>query len=345
MVRPRSQALSAYRVHDSWALFRRRITLKIFLTGGTGIVGSNVLKVARDKYDAEMVAALFERRPAVDWGCETVPMDLEDFSSIRKAVEAHKPDAVIHCAQPRNEARMEVDRDWNWALMITVTRVLAETCRDIGAKLIFVSSDWIFGNGGNPPFREDSAPCPANYFGLLKVVGETVVSSTCPNYAVARTSGVYGPIWSYPDYEPAEEGSGFGWLANYYVSRLRRGEPVAVWTDHINVRANPSLASDVADAFLTIAHQDQRGTFHCCGRAGASRLELAKAVADAFGYDQDLVRAASPEEMDLSKVEGPPAPRDSRVDVLSTEARLGRTNVGFREGLAQYRQQLEQIGA
>ena len=91
--------------------------------------------MARDKYDAEMVAALFERRPAVDWGCETVSMDLEDFGSIRKAVEAHKPDAVIHCAQPRNEARMEVDRDWNWALMITATRVLAEACRDIGAQV------------------------------------------------------------------------------------------------------------------------------------------------------------------------------------------------------------------
>ena len=284
------------------------------------------------------------RQPDVDWGCETVFMDLEDLASIRKAIEAHKPDAVIHCAQPRDEARMEVERDWNWALMITATRVLAETCRDIGAKLIFVSSDWIFGKVEDPPFREDSAPCPNNYFGLLKVVGEAVVSSTCPDYAVARTSGVYGPNWSYPDYEPAEEGAGFGWLPNYYVSRLRRGESVAVWTDLINVRANPSLATDVADAFLTIAHQDQRGTFHCCGRDGASRLDLAKAVADAFGYDQDLVREASPEEMDLSNVAGPPAPRDSRVDVGSTEARLGRTNVGYREGLLQFRQQLEQIG-
>lgn len=319
--------------------------MKILLTGATGIVGSNVLTVARDKYDVEMVASLFQRRPEVDWGCETVYMDLEDFGSIRRAVQAHKPDAVIHCAQPRDEARMEIDREWNWALMVTATRVLAETCRDLSAKLIFVSSDWIFGNGGNPPYREDTAPYPANYFGLLKIVGEAVVSSTCQDYAIARTSGVYGVLWSFPNYEPAEEGSGFGWLPNYYISRLRRGDSVAVWTDHINLRANPSWATDVADTVLTIAHQDQRGTFHCCGRDGASRLDLAQAVVDAFGYDQELVREASPEEMDLSKVEGPPAPRDTRVDVASTEARLGRTNVGYREGLLQYRKQLEQIRA
>lgn len=319
-------------------------SLKIFLTGGTGLVGSNVLKVAREKYDVEMVASLFQRRPEADWGCETVHMDLEDLTSIRKAVEAHRPDAVIHCAQPRDEARMEVDHEWNWALLVTATRVLAEACRHVDAKLIFVSSDWIFGNGGKPPYSEESAPCPASYFGLLKVVGETVVSTVCPNYAIARTSGVYGPIWSYPDYEPEEEGSGFGWLPNYYVSRLRRGEAVAAWTDHINVWANPSLASDVADAFLTIAHQDQRGTFHCCGREGASRLELAKTVADVFGYDQEMVRAASPEEMDIGNMAGPPAPRDSRVAVESTEARLRRTNLGFHEGLKQYQRQLEEIG-
>jgi dTDP-4-dehydrorhamnose reductase len=119
---------------------------------------------------------------------------------------------------------------------------------------------------------------------------------------------------------------------------------VVAWTDHINVLANPSLASDVADALLTIAYQDQWGLFHCCGRDGVSRLKLAQAVAEVFNYDKGLVRPASPEEMDIIRLRGKlTAPRDSRLKVADSEARLGRINLGLREGLEEYRRQLEQI--
>lgn len=317
--------------------------MKILLTGGTGLVGSNVMKVAQAKYGLELVAALYNRRPKAAWECEMVRLDLEDPASVRTAVESVRPDAVIHCAAPRDEDRLEVDHAWGWAVMATATRALAEVCREVGSRLVFVSSDWVFGNGGQPPYAEDSPPCPVNYFGFLKVVGETLVSSLCPNYAVARTAGVYGPNWSDPGYEQREAGTGFGWLPNYFVYRLSRGEPVAVWTDHINIRATPSLASDVAEGLLALAGSDQQGIFHCCGREETTRLELAQVTAEVFGFDPNLVRAASPAEMDASHLAGKlTAPRDSRLQVAATEARLGRRHLNLREGLAEYRRQLEQ---
>ena len=119
---------------------------------------------------------------------------------------------------------------------------------------------------------------------------------------------------------------------------------MAVWSKHISLFANPSLASDVADALLTVVTQDQRGLFHCCGRDGVSRLELARSVAAAFDLDRSLVRAATDDEMDLSRLEGTLfAPPDSRLRVAQTEARLERVNVGLREGLREYRRQLEEI--
>ncbi|MEW5961155.1 MAG: NAD(P)-dependent oxidoreductase [Chloroflexota bacterium] len=317
--------------------------MKIFLTGGTGLVGSNVLKVAREKYSAEIIASIYNRRPKVAWDCDTIQMDLEDVASIRAAVERCRPDVVIHCAAPRDEDRLEIDHDWGWLVMVAATRALAEVCREVGARLIFVSSDWVFGNGGQPPYAEDSPPCPVNYFGFLKVLGETLVSTLCPNYAIARTAGVYGLNWSDPDHEQKEEGIGFGWLPNYFVYRLSRGEPVAVWTDHVNILATPSLAGDVAEALLTLAYNDQGGIFHCCGREPVSRLELAQAVAEVFGFEPRLVRAALPHEMKVSGLVGKlTAPHDSRLKVTATETRLGRHHLGVREGLAEYRRQLEQ---
>ena len=318
--------------------------MKLLITGGTGLVGSNVIKVAREKYGAEVAATLFETRPDVAWGVPTIPMDLKEPESIRTAVRSTRPDAVIHCAAVRDEHRLEVDHEWGWRVMAASTDVMARVCREVGTKLVFVSSDWVFGKGGEPPYGEGAAPCPVNTFGFLKAIGETIVASVCDDYVNVRIAGVYGPNWSFPQAETTEELHGMGWLANYYVYQLRRGLPLALWSKHMNVYANPSLASDVADVLLTVVVQDQRGLFHGCGRDSVSRLELARAVADAFELDGSLVRAATDDEMDLSLLEGELSPPlDSRLRVAQTEARLGRVNVGLREGLREYRRQLEEI--
>jgi dTDP-4-dehydrorhamnose reductase len=318
--------------------------MTILVTGGTGLVGSNLLRAAQ-QVGAPLVATAFARQPTGGWPCPTVPMNLEDPESIRDAVLATRPDVIVHCAAPRDEDRLEMDHEWGWRVMVAGTRALAEACRERGARLVFVSSDWVFGRGGTPPYSEMSPPCPNNYFGLLKVVGETIVRSLCPDGAVVRIAGVYGVNWADPDHQQVEAGPGFGWLPNHYVYRLSRGLPLIVWTDHVNILANPSLASDVADALLAIALQAHRGLFHCAGRESVSRLELAMAVADAFGYDRTLVRAASAHEMDTSLLAGKlTAPRDCRLLVAASEARLGRFNLGIQVGLQEYRRQLEAIG-
>jgi dTDP-4-dehydrorhamnose reductase len=318
--------------------------VRILVTGGTGLVGSNVIKVARATSGVELVATVYASRPDVPWHVEMTDLDLEDAASIRSAVEAYQPQAVIHCAAPRDEDRLEMDHEWGWRVMVAGTRTMAETCRDVGAKLVFVSSDWVFGNGGQPPYSEESPPCPANYFGLLKTVEETLVSSLCDDFAIVRIAGVYGVNWSFPFAEQKEAGVGFGWLANYYVRRMGQGEPVHVWTDHVNVLANPSLASDVAEVLLTAACQGQQGILHGCGRDGVSRLELAQAVADQFGYEPGLVREASPAQLESLRLKpGMPAPRDSRLQVTSSESRLNRANMGLRDGLAEYGRQLESL--
>ena len=166
--------------------------MKLLITGGTGLVGSNVIKVALDSYGADIVATLFKTRPEAVWGVPTVEMDLKDPDSIRHAVRSTQPDAVIHCAAVRDEDRLEVDHEWGWRVMATSTDVMARVCREVGCKLVFVSSDWVFGRGGQPPYSEDDAPCPANYFGFLKAIGETIVSSICEDYANVRIAGVHG---------------------------------------------------------------------------------------------------------------------------------------------------------
>ena len=322
--------------------------MKLLITGGTGLVGSNLLQVALEQFDVELVASLYERAPAWPWELPTVRMDLLDPTSIAAAIESTAPDCVIHCAAVRDEDRLERDHEWGWRLMVTGTEALARACRHVGAKLVFISSCWTFGNAGAPPYAEDSASCPVNYFGLLKTVGETLVRALCDDYAIARLPGVQGINWAAADFnlEHRSEGIGFGSLANYFRSRLSQGLPVAVWDHRYNQLDNPILASDLAELLLTVATGEHRGVFHLCGRTSVTRLELAQLVAETFGYDPALVRPATDAEMDERLLDGVLiAPRDTRLQFAHSEAQLGRTFPALRDGLRTFRRQVEMIEA
>lgn len=312
--------------------------MKVFVTGGTGLVGSNVIKVAREKYGADVVASMHNRMPAAPVNCTIERLDITDRSALLDVLKRHRPDVVVHCAATVDHDRLEREHEMGWSLMVEATRSMAQACGEVGAKLIFVSSDWVF-NGYHPPYTEKTPPCPANYYGLLKVVGETIVSAMGIDYGIARIAAVYGRNWSFPDWVPKERVMGFGTLPNWMLEQLRRGGEVVEWTDYVNVEANPTLASDCADAMLAIYDRGLQGVFHCCGRDCVTRVELGRQVALAFGQDVSKVRAATAEEMDPS-ILGGPLPRRTCLDVSETERLLGRTNLGLVEGLQVWKQQM-----
>ena len=316
--------------------------MRVFVTGGTGLVGSNVIRVAREKYGAEVIASMHTRMPAapVRYGIER--LDITDQTAVLSALKKHRPDAVIHCAATVDQDLLEQDHDTGWSLMVDATRSMAEACAEVGAKLIFVSSDWVF-DGHNPPYTEATPPCPANYYGLLKVVGETVVNTIGIDYGIARIAAVYGRNWSFPDWSSDGRVTGFGTLPNWMLEALRGGEEIVEWTDHINIEANPTLASDCADAMLAICEKDVQGTFHCCGRDSVDRVELGRQVARAFELDVSKVRAATTKEMEeigRKNGYGPPVPLRTCLDVAETERVLGRTNVGLVDGLQRWKQEM-----
>lgn len=313
--------------------------MRIFVTGGTGLVGSNVIHVAREKYGWDVVASRHTRTTdALD--VDFLPMDITDGAAVLETIRRVRPDVVIHCAATVDTDRLERDHALGWRLMVTATESLVAACRAVEAKLVFVSTDWVF-DGETPPFTERSVPAPVCYYGFLKVVGETTVRSSGINAAIARISAVYGVNRAYPQWEPTEKVTGFGTLPNWMLRTLRRGDQIVEWTDHVNVAANPTLASDCADAMLTIAGADLAGTFHCSGRTCVDRVQLGRLVAREFGLDETLVRAATPEEMHPRAETLPPR---TCLDVTASETATARRNLPVEEGLRVWHRELDSIG-
>ena len=138
---------------------------------------------------------------------------------------------------------------------------------------------------------------------------------------------------------PEERVTGFGTLPNWMLETLRRGEEIAEWTDYINVKANPTLATDCADAMMAIFLKKKQGIFHCCGRDSITRVELGRQVAKAFGLDPSKVRTATEVEMDPGILSSP-LPIRTSLDATETERILERTNLGIEEGLQEWKRQV-----
>ena len=109
-----------------------QIIMKVFVTGGTGLVGSNVIKVAREKYDAEVVASMYTRVPAVSVDYTIERLDITDAAAVRSALKKHAPDLVIHCAATVDIALLEQDHVLGWRLMADARRKIGG--RDVGSS-------------------------------------------------------------------------------------------------------------------------------------------------------------------------------------------------------------------
>ena len=267
--------------------------MRLFVTGGTGFVGSNVLKIAIERHRSEVVTTTHSWADSGDDSFAVVRVDMTNPDELRQAVRDAAPDAIVHAAILNDFSLIYADRRLAWDSYVGATSTLVDAANEVGAKMVLVSTDWVF-DGSQSDAREDTAPNPINLYGVLKVVGETIVTEHATNGAVARVAGVNGVHWLRDDYQP-QQNPGFGHFAGAIVEALQAGHPFAVWTGPLNMVATPSLASESAEMILQIIEQDARGIFHCCGGESIDRVGFAQAVARTFGLDEGLISTGPPE--------------------------------------------------
>lgn len=285
----------------------------MFVTGGTGFVGSNVLKVAIERHNASVVTTSHSYEADGREPFTVIPVDMTDRARLRAAVIESKPDAIVHTAILNDFNLMYADRGLAWKSYVESTETLVNAANELGAKIVMVSTDWVF-DGAQPGATEVTPPNPINLYGVLKVVGETVVTSTAKNGAVARVAGVNGTHWLRDDYV-AEQNPGLGHFIGAVVNALSAGDPFPVWTGPLNMVGTPSLASESAEMIMRIIEKDRSGIFHCTGAATVDRMGLAVATADAFELDSSLITSGPG---DFSGTGPAPIPIDTSLDATAT---------------------------
>ncbi len=129
--------------------------MKVFVTGATGLLGSNLVKVATEKHNAEVIAVIHRTKPIKSLPCTEELLDITDKQRVLRSTKKYNPDVVIHCAALVDAAFLEKNCQVGWKIFIEGTENIAFACQQTKTKLIFVSTDWIF-DGLNPPYKENS---------------------------------------------------------------------------------------------------------------------------------------------------------------------------------------------
>ena len=183
--------------------------MNVYLTGGTGFVGSNFLRVALERHEAKVFAALNKTalNPRANLTVDFVNLTSRD--EVMRSVRDVKPDAIVHMAFFNDLTKAYQDRTAAWQVMVDATKYLLEAARDLNIPFVFVSTDWVF-DGSQGPAAESTPPNPINYYGVMKVVSETLVTQYAKG-AVARVAGVFGLHWEQQKWI-ALQNTGFGHL-------------------------------------------------------------------------------------------------------------------------------------
>jgi dTDP-4-dehydrorhamnose reductase len=298
--------------------------MKVWLTGASGFVGSNVARV-------------FARQGADVRGPSRAEVDVTDAAAVRRAVADAAPDAIVHCAILNDPAGLLHARRAAWEGYVGATHNVVDAANALGAHVVLVSTDWVF-DGTQGGATEDEPPNPINAYGFLKAASELVVRERAQRGAVARIAGVNGVHWARLD-TPRAQDAGFGYLVASLVGALRAGRPFTVWeSSQINEIATPTLASDAAQLLWRLVERQLVGTFHCCGGESLHRVELARRAVAAFELDGELLRTGPP---DPAVLEGGRVPHDTSLDARATAAALGVELPGVDGMLGRMREELQ----
>ena len=313
--------------------------MRAYVTGGTGFVGSNIVKVFAERHVAAVHCPVHRFVPADSRGFTTERLDLLDAEAVRASVAGLEPDVIVHSMILNDFAMMYADRDLAWRSFVGTTETLARAAQEGGAKLILVSTDWVF-DGTQGGADEDTPPNPVNLYGVLKMASEQAAMLSGGRAAVARVSAVSGTHWM-RDSTPRVQDGGFGYFVTSIVEALEAGRGFAVWeADNINMVATPSLASECAEVIWRIAADESAtGVFHCCGAESVGRMELALLACEVFDLDPALLSSTPPDPAAAGAVGEFPIPYDTSLSVRRTREVLGYEPPGIRELLIRFRRE------
>ena len=289
---------------------------RVLITGANGLLGQALVRRLSSTDDHDVLATARDDTPRFDVPCDYTQLDVTTPDAVETLLTAYDPDVVVNCAAVSDVTECDEDRNRAWAVNARAVRTLAKQCRSVGARLIQLSTDFVF-NGKRGPYEEDARPDPVNYYGRTKLAGENALREfDFLDWAVVRTVLLYGTA------KDLSRSNVVLWM----IDRLSEGKPLRVVDDQWRT---PTYVRDLADGIVRLIDRDRTGIYHMSGREMVTIHELARTVADVLGFDPSPIEPVSSDYFE-DAVDRPPK---TGFIILKAETELGYDPRPLREGL------------
>lgn len=255
--------------------------MKILVTGVTGQLGYDVVRE-------------LERRHIEYKGTSSKEMDISDPEAVERVITEYHPDAIIHCAAYTAVDKAEDDYGWAMDVNAKGTLAVAKAAKEIDAKMLYISTDYVFNGKGIEPFTVNAVKEPLNMYGLTKLFGEQAVQMLLTKYFIVRIAWVFG-----------KNGN------NFIKTMLKVGKTHAelrVVNDQIGT---PTYTYDLARLLVDMVETDKYGYYHATNEGGyISWYNFACEIFRQAGYPTKVTPVTTA-EYGLSKAK---RPFNSRLD-------------------------------
>ncbi len=222
--------------------------MKVLVTGYNGQLGFDVIKE-------------LESRHIHCKGVDMADFDITDSEATKKYIDDYAPDAVIHCAAYTAVDKAEDDEENCFKVNTVGSENIAKVCGKNDIKMVYVSTDYVYGGSGTEPFETTDPTNPCNIYGKSKLQGEEAVAKHCKKYFIVRTSWVFGINGN-----------------NFVKTMLRLGDSY----DKLNVVCDqigsPTYTPDLAKLLCNMIETDKYGIYHGTNEGLCSWAEFAEEI-------------------------------------------------------------------
>jgi dTDP-4-dehydrorhamnose reductase len=294
--------------------------MKVLITGAKGQLGTQIIKMLNNM-NSELGLINSSYNSAEITGIDVDQLDITDIKAVKEYVTDLKPHVIINCAAYTNVDACEANEDIAFKVNAIGPRNLAIAAEETGAKLIHISTDYVFSGIGTVPYGEYDITTPQSIYGKTKLMGEEYVKQFSSKYFIVRTAWLYG------------------YYGNNFVKTIMKA---AKEKGHLDVvddqRGNPTNAEDLAYHLLKLALTEEYGIYHCTGKGECSWYDFACKIVEYA----DINCTVSPMKSDnLNRAAKRPA--FSSLDNMMLRCTVGDETRQWEEALKVFMNKIRQI--
>lgn len=279
--------------------------MKIVVTGANGMLGTDLSAILRSEFDV--------------FGLDIHNCNILHEEQLHDVISAYQPDVIIHTAAYTDVDRAETDQEAARQLNVAGTRHVAAAARDCRAKIVYISTDYVFDGRKNAPYTEDDQTNPLGVYGKTKYQGEQeiqrLMTQIPQGFLIIRTAWLYG-----------RHGKNF---VSAVLQRVEQQQPLRVVNDQTG---SPTYTKDLAQGIRALLKRGASGIVHVTNSGQCTWYDFAKAILAHYDLTDIAIEAIT--TRDLQR----PAPRPpfSVLDTSRFTALTGQHLRHWQEGLQAY---------